>query len=86
MTQSKTRQSVRLEITKTMRRSLERWIADPEMIGTEFLWPSQIHGSPHLSTHLYARILRAWVTSIGLEPSAHGAHSVRRSKVAHFYK
>jgi site-specific recombinase XerC len=86
ITQSKTGRSVRFEITETTRQSLERWIATPEMRGAEFLWPSRLHASPHLSTRQYARILRDWVTSIGLEPSAYGTHSMRRTKVAQIYK
>jgi hypothetical protein len=86
MIQSKTGKPVRFEITETTRLSLERWIGDPEMIGLEFLWPSRIHGSPHLSTRQYARIVRGWVMSLGLEPSAYGTHSMRRTKVAQIYK
>lgn len=86
MTQSKTGKPVKFEVTETTRQSLERWIADPEMFGVEFLWPSRLHGSPHLSTRQYARILRGWVMSIGLEPSAYGTHSMRRTKVAQIYK
>jgi site-specific recombinase XerC len=86
MTQSKTGKPVKFEITETTRQSIERWIADPEMLGAEFLWPSRLRGSPHLSTRQYARILRGWVTSIGLEPSAYGTHSMRRTKVAQIYK
>ena len=86
MIQSKTGKPVRFEITETTRLSLERWIGDPEMIGLEFLWPSRIHGSPHLSTRQYARIARGWVMSLGLEPSAYGTHSMRRTKVAQIYK
>jgi integrase len=86
VTQSKTGKPVRFEITDTTRQSLEQWIADPEMIGSEFLWPSRLHASPHLSTRQYARIMREWVTSIGLEPSAYGIHSMRRTKVAQIYK
>lgn len=85
-TQSKTGKPVRFEITETTRQSLERWIADPEMLGLEYLWPSRLHHSPHLSMRQYARILREWVTSIGLEPSAYGTHSMRRTKVAQIYK
>lgn len=86
MIQSKTGKPVRFEITETTRLSLERWIQDPEMIGLEFLWPSRIHGGPHLSTRQYARIVRGWVTSVGLEPSAFGTHSMRRTKMAQIYK
>ena len=56
------------------------------MIGLELLWPSRLHGSPHLSTWQYARIVRGWVTSVGLEPSAYGTRSMRRTKVAQIYK
>lgn len=86
VTQSKTGKPVRFEITDTIRQSLEQWIADPEMVGSEFLWPSRLHASPHLSTRQYARIMREWVTSIGLEPNAYGTHSMRRTKVAQIYK
>jgi site-specific recombinase XerC len=56
------------------------------MLGLEYLWPSRLHHRAHLSTRQYARILREWVSSIGLEPSAHGTHSMRRTKVAQIYK
>lgn len=86
MIQSKTGKPVRFEITETTRQSLEQWIRDPEMICLKFLWPSRIHGSLHLSTRQYARIVRGWVTSLGLEASAYGTHSMRRTKVAQIYK
>jgi integrase len=86
MVQSKTGKPVQFEITETTRQSLDRWIWDPEMLGIEFLWPSRINGSPHLSTRQYARIVRSWVTSLGLDPSAYGTHSMRRTKVAQIYK
>ncbi len=86
VTQSKTRKHVRFEISETTRLSLERWISDPEMIGSAYLWPSRLHASLHLSTRQYARIMRDWVLSIGLETSAYGTHSMRRTKVAQIYK
>ena len=45
------------------------------MIGLEFLSPSRIHGSPHLSTRQYARIVRGWVTSLGLSAVMHGGNT-----------
>lgn len=86
VTQSKTRKPVRFEITETTRLSLECWINDPETIGCEYLWPSRVHSSPHLSTRQYARIMRDWVLSIVFEPSAYGTHSMRRTKVAQTYR
>lgn len=66
----KTSMPVRFEITEATRLSLERWIGDAEMKGLEFLWPSRIHGSLHLATRQYARIVRGWVNSLGREPRA----------------
>lgn len=82
--QSKSGKLVRFEITESTRLSRERWISDPEMTGIEFLWPSRLHSSAHLSTRQYARIVRGWVTELGLEPSAYGTHSMRRTKVAQY--
>lgn len=56
------------------------------MNGCEYLWPSRVHASPHLSTRQYARIRRDWVFSIGLEASGYGTHSMRRTKVDQIYK
>ena len=56
--QSKTHKPVRFEITDTTRKALEQWIKDPEMIGSEYLWPSRVHARPHLSTLQYARTKR----------------------------
>lgn len=86
MIQSKMGKPVRFEITETTRQSLYIWINDPKMIGLEFLWPSRIHGSPHLSTRQHARIVSGWVTSVGPEPSTYGTYSMRRTKAAQIYK
>jgi len=51
-----------------------------------YLFPSRIHASPHLSTRQYARIVEKWVTSIGLDPAAYGTHTLRRTKVTLIYR
>ena len=84
--QSKTKTPVRFEITEGTRKSLMNWIGNPLMIGHEYLWPGRFHDRPHISTRQYARMLKEWVSSIGLEPSAYGTHSMRRTKVAQIYK
>lgn len=85
MTQSKTGKPVQFEITDTTRQSLDGWIRDPDMTGHELLWPGRAHSRAHLSTRQYARIVRGWVGSLGLEASAYGTHSMRRTKVAQIY-
>lgn len=84
--QSKTGKPVQFEITEGTRASLHQWMKDPAMIGSAFLWPGRFHDRPHISTRQYARLLKAWVAAIGLEPSAYGTHSMRRTKAAQIYK
>jgi len=84
--QSKTKQPVQFEITEGTRKSLSAWLNDPAMVGSSFLWPSRFHSPDHISTRQYARLVKELVASIGLEPSAFGTHSLRRTKVAQIYK
>lgn len=84
--QSKTRKPVRFEIMEGTRTSVERWMSDPLMVGSEYLWPGRVHERLHISTRQYARIVRNWITSIGLEPTAYGTHTMRRTKVTQIYK
>ena len=84
--QSKTKLPVQFEITECTRTSLSAWIDDPAMFGSEYLWPGRFHERLHISTRQYARLVKDWVTSIGLEPSGYGTHSLRRTKAAQIYK
>lgn len=84
--QSKTQKPVRFEISEGTRASVAKWMGDPLMIGSEFLWPGRFHERLHISTRQYARIVRGWVESIGLEATAYGTHSMRRTKVTQIYK
>ena len=86
VTQSKTRQPVRFEITEGTLASLTTWLEDPVMTGSEHLWSGRFHDRLHFSTSQYARLVREWVSAIGLEPSAYGTHSMRRTKVAQIYR
>ncbi len=84
--QSKTQKPVKFEITEGTRVSVGRWMKDPVMVGSEYLWPGRFHARLHISTRQYARIVREWVTSIGLEATAYGTHIMRRTKVTQIYK
>lgn len=84
--QSKTRKPLRFEITEGTRRSITAWLDDPLMIGSEHLWPGRSHEKLHISTRQYARLVRDWVLSIGLEPTSYGTHLMRRTKVAQIYR
>ena len=59
--QSKTQKSVRFEISEGTQASVAKWMEDPLMVGSEFLWPGRFHERLHISTRQYARIVRDWV-------------------------
>ena len=84
--QSKTNKPVQFEITEGTRTSLLQWVREPEMAGCEFLWPSRLRAQDHISTRQYSRLVKDWVAAIGLEPSAYGTHSLRRTKAAQIYR
>jgi integrase len=84
--QRKTGKPVQFEITPQTRQALAEWIQQAELKGSDYLFPSRIKTSPHLSTRQYTRIVEAWVESIGLDPTAYGTHSLRRTKAALIYK
>ena len=67
--QSKTKRPVQFELTENTRETISSWLKSPEMIGCRFMFPSRFHDRPHISTRQYGRLIRDWVTAIGLEPS-----------------
>lgn len=84
--QRKTHRPVQFEITPDTRQSVKAWIDQAKLSNKDFLFPSRVHSSPHLSTRQYARILHGWIEEIGLDASAYGTHSMRRSKASLIYK
>lgn len=84
--QSKTKKPVQFELTENTRDTVIAWVRSPEMIGCRFMFPSRFHDRPHISTRQYGRLVRDWVTAIGLEPSGYGTHSMRRTKAAEIYR
>ena len=84
--QCKTQKPVRFEISEGTLASVAKWMEDPLMIGSEYIWPGRFHERLHISTRQYGRIVRDLVTSIGLEVTAYGTHSMRRTKVTQIYR
>jgi site-specific recombinase XerD len=72
--------------TEQTRAAIQALLADIRSRNTRHLFPSRIRTRPHLSTRQYARIVRSWVASAGLDSSAYGTHSLRRTKAAQIYK
>ena len=84
--QKKTSRPVQFEITEPTRSALAAWIKLSGLCSDDYLFPSRIRTSPHLSTRQYARIVDSWVEEIGLDPAAYGTHSIRRTKATLIYR
>ena len=84
--QKKTKRPVRFEITSRTRKSVGELIEAQDLNENDYLFPSRLHNSPHLSPRQYARIVETWVSSIGLDPTAYGTHTMRRTKATLIYR
>lgn len=84
--QQKTQQPVQFEITKQTRNSISDWISARNLKPGDYLFPSRVRSSPHITTRQYGRIVSSWVSQIGLDPADYGTHSMRRTKASLIYK
>jgi integrase len=84
--QQKTGRPVQFEITEQTRAAIRDWLANAAAGNNQYLFPSRFHDQPHISTRQYSRIVHRWVECAGLDSSAYGTHSMRRTKVAQIYK
>ena len=84
--QQKTARPVQFEITPPTREAVSEWIREAKLSNDDYLFPSRVHDAPHLGTRQYARILDAWLVEIGLDPTAYGTHTIRRTKSSMIYR
>ena len=81
--QQKTQQPVKFEVSSQCRTAIFEWLRESKLKTEDYLFPSL--RSPHLSTRQYSRIVNRWVEEIGLDSSAYGTHSLRRTKASLIY-
>ncbi|ACA15326.1 integrase family protein [Methylobacterium sp. 4-46] len=86
VSQQKTGRPVPFEITEPTREALIAWLASRNLRAGDWLFPSRSRRGQHLTTRQYSRLVDRWVALIGLDPSAYGTHSLRRTKVTLVYK
>jgi integrase len=86
ITQHKTGRPVQFEITPPTRAAVQAWVVEAGLKSEDYLFPSRIHGSPHICSRQYARMLRGWVRNVGLDWTEYGTHSIRRTKAALIYQ
>ena len=84
--QQKTARPVQFEITPPTREAVSEWIREAKLSNDDYLFPSRVHDAPHLGKRQYARILDAWLVEIGLDPTAYGTHTIRRTKASMIYR
>ena len=84
--QHKTGRPVQFEITEQTRASLQDWLNARPTDRGPYVFPSRVHNQPHLTARQYARIVHGWIEGAGMDSSAYGTHSMRRTKAAQIYR
>ena len=84
--QRKTGRPVQFELLEPARTSLLAWLECRGGALDDFVFPSRLNHSAHISTRQYARLVDEWVTGIGLRREDYGTHSLRRTKASLIYK
>jgi len=84
--QRKTQHPVQFELTEPTRIAVAAWIAKANLKAEQYLFPSRVVKSPHVSTRQYARIVHQWVAAVGLDTMVYGTHTMRRTKATLIYK
>lgn len=84
--QQKTQKPVQFELTQKTRTSLVEWINFKKLKNTDFLFESRVKKNYPLTTRQYTRIVKNWINSIALDPTAYSTHTMRRTKVSLIYK
>ena len=84
--QHKTGRPVQFEITEQTRASLEDWLKTRPADRGPHVFPSRVHNQPHVTARQYARIVHGWIEGAGMDSSAYGTHSMRRTKAAQIYR
>ena len=77
--QLKPQRPVQFEITEPTREAVGARIGQAGLSPESSLFPSRLHGSPHLSTRQYARIVDSWARQLGLDKASYGTHTLRRT-------
>jgi integrase len=84
--QRKTGHPVKFEITEQTRQAVDVYLASQRKKPGDYLFTGRRGPGRNLTTRQYARLLSAWISGIGLDPSMFGTHSIRRTKATLIYK
>lgn len=84
--QQKTGNSVQFELTKGTSEAVAVCIKMAHLRSSDYLLPSRVGSSRHISTRQYNRIFHGWIKKLGLDETLYGTHSMRRTKPYLIYK
>jgi integrase len=84
--QKKTGRPVRFELTDQTRQAIDEYLRLTGLRPGQLLFPGRRDASRGMTTRQYARLVREWVASIGLDPAKFGTHSLRRTKAVLIYR
>ncbi len=79
---AKTGRPVQFELLTNLQTSLLAWLERRGGTLGNYLFPSRISPTDHLSTRQYARLVNEWVSGVGLRREEYGTHSLRRTKAS----
>lgn len=83
--QKKTGRPVSFELTEHAQSAIKGYLSDLPADPNPFLFPGQ-GKTGFLTPRHYARLVRDWILSIGLDATLYGTHSLRRTKAALIYR
>ncbi len=84
--QKKTGRPVKFEITEQTRNAIDAYLKFSGKKPGEFLFTGRRGRDRCLTTRQYARLLAAWIASIGLDSSLFGTRSIRQTKATLIYR
>lgn len=84
--QRKTGKPVQFELMGDARASLLAWLERRGGTVDDYVFPSRVDRTSHMSTRQYARLVDEWVAGTGLRREEYGTHSLRRTKASIIYK
>mgnify|MGYP000651601032 FL=1 len=83
--QQKTHKEVQFEITPKTQQCLSQWVYLKKLSSSDYLFPSPRRLGKHICYHYYSNIVKKWVSTLGLDITQYGTHSLRRTKASLIY-
>ena len=83
--QQKSHKEVQFEITPKTQQCLNQWVYLKNLSSSDFLYLSPRKLGQHICYHFYANIVKKWVSTLGLDITQYGTHSLRRTKASLIY-